>query len=89
MDNQERMREEYTVGEEIRWQLTVTHSQGMELRKVKAVFGHQAGGSAPTEGRELGRSELTSSLLQRAEVKLQPTSVPSETTSRGVLRGRV
>jgi hypothetical protein len=91
MDDEEGVRE-YTAGDEIRWQLTVTHDPGMYLRRVRAIFEHQDSENASTESteaREPNRIELGVAFLPREDSVLQPTTTPAETTSRGVLQGRV
>jgi hypothetical protein len=78
MDNQAGLRE-YTAGDEIRWQLTVTHDPEMVLRRVRAVFEQQDRESATAEAREANRIELGSTTPLTKD----------DSTSHGILEGRV
>jgi|SRR5919202_700572 hypothetical protein len=80
---------QYTPGDDVRIQLKAVHDHGLDLRHVKATFQREGHRQDAAEGREVERIELTTPNLQREELRLQPTSVPRDISSHGVLSGRV
>ncbi len=79
---------EYTAGDNIRLDLTVTHAIELDLRRVIATFQreegeHDPGGNVPDS------IELTAPYIRREEVKLQPTTAERTTKSHAILTGQL
>ncbi len=72
MESGARVRE-YTAGDHIHLDLTITHAIELDLRRVIATFQREEGEHDP--GRNGPNSiELTAPYIRREEVKLQPTT---------------
>ncbi len=86
MESGARMRE-YTAGDHIHLDLTITHAIELDLRRVIATFQreegeHDPGGNGPNS------IELTAPYIRREEVKLQPTT-DRTTKSHAILTGQL
>ena len=87
MESGARMRE-YTAGDHIHLDLTITHAIELDLRRVIATFQreegeHDPGGNGPDS------IELTAPYIRREEVKPQPTTTDRTTKSHAILTGQL
>ena len=87
MESGARMRE-YTAGDHIHLDLTITHAIELDLRRVIATFPreegeHDPGGNGPDS------IELTAPYIRREEVKPQPTTTDRTTKSHAILTGQL
>jgi hypothetical protein len=87
--NQGSETKQYARGDDVRIQLKAVHDQGLDLRNVIATFEREGHRQDAAAGHEIERIELTTPNLKREELRLQPTGTPRDTSSHGVLSGRV
>ena len=88
MESGARVRE-YTAGDHIRLDLTITHAIELDLRRVLATFQREEGEHDPGEGKGPDSIELTAPYIRREELKLQPTTTDRTTRSHAVLTGQL
>jgi hypothetical protein len=80
---------EYTAGDNIRLDLTVTHAIELDLQRVTATFRREEGDHGTETGNGPNSIELRAPTIRREELRQQPTATDRTTESHVILTGKV